>query len=89
MNDVSKMRIDQRILTTADVVSAARERETCAVVIWTFRFGSLLAGLRDGIRGAGYELAREYAPDHELWLKADDAPNCRTREGAALARSHD
>jgi hypothetical protein len=89
MNDVSKMRIDQRSLTTSDVVDAARARGTCAVVIWTFRFGSLLAGLRDGIRSAGYELARQYAPDHELWLKADDAPNCRTRGGAAPARSHD
>ncbi len=87
MNDVSKMRIDQGILTTDDVVDAARERGTCAVVIWTFRFGSLLAGLRDGIRGAGYELAREYAPNQELWLRTDDGPNCRTRGGVALARS--
>jgi hypothetical protein len=69
MNDVSKMRIDQGSLTTADVVDAARERETCAVVIWTFRFASLLSGLRDGLREAGYQLAREYAPNQELWLK--------------------
>ncbi len=86
MNDVSKMRIDQGSLTTDDVVDAARERDTCAVVIWTFRFGSLLTGLREGIRGAGYELAREYAPGHELWLRADDARDCRTRGEVAPAR---
>jgi hypothetical protein len=69
MNDVSKMRIDQRNLTTAKVVAAAGEPQTCAVVIWTFRFGSLLPGLREGLQSEGYTKAREYAPYRELWLR--------------------
>lgn len=87
LNDVSKMRIDQGTLTTAGVVAAAREPETCAVVIWTFRFGALLHGLREGLTDAGYTRAREYAPFKELWLKAPGAdPSCRATAMAAPAR---
>ena len=62
MNDVSKMRIDQGSLTTADVVDAARAPATCAVVIWTFRFGSLLPGLREG-HHVRDPVPRDVAPD--------------------------
>jgi hypothetical protein len=90
MNDISKMRFDQGLLTTGDIVDAAREHGTCAVAIWTFRFGSLARGLREGLRDAGYALAHDYSPGHELWLKTRcDAgdPNGRARATAQPARS--
>jgi hypothetical protein len=88
MNDVSKMRVDQDDLTTADVVTAARDGKTCAVVIWTFRFGSLLPGVREQLQASGYRLAREYAPSRELWLKdPGGAPACRAAAAEASGRS--
>ncbi len=90
MNDISKMRFDQGLLTTSDIVNAARDTDTCAVAIWTFRFGSLAAGLRDALRGAGYTLAHAYSPGHELWLKTPCAvrdPGHRARATAAPVRS--
>jgi hypothetical protein len=75
MNDVSKMRIDQNDLTTAKVVAAANDPKNCAVVIWTFRFGFLLPGLRESLTASGYAKAREYAPFRELWLR----PPCVVR----------
>lgn len=82
MNDVSKKRIDQGLLTTGDVVAAARAPGTCAVVVWTFRFGSLLPGLRAGLAGAGYRLAREYAPHRELWQR--ECPSRPAAPGRAV-----
>jgi Dolichyl-phosphate-mannose-protein mannosyltransferase len=73
MNDMSQMRIEQRLLTTADVVAAAGTPQNCAAVIWTPRFGAQLGGLRAGLRVEGYTLAREYAPGRELWLRPDCA----------------
>jgi hypothetical protein len=75
MNDISKMRIDQGILTTADVLEAARDEQNCVVVIWTERFGQLLPGLRDGLREIGYNREFEFAPNRELW-RLTGTPAC-------------
>jgi len=69
LNDVSKMRIDQHDLTTTKALAAAIDPKNCAVVIWTFRFGSLLPGFREGLAAEGYTKAKEYAPFRELWLR--------------------
>jgi len=82
-NDVSRLRMDQGDITTAKAVAAAARADTCAVVIWTFRFGSLLPGLREGLHSVGYQLARTYAPFRELWVKPSCAP---TRQSSAVAR---
>jgi len=70
MNDVSAMRFDQGSLTTADIVDAARRPGNCAVVIWSERFATMAPGLREGLAGAGYGLARSFGPDRELWTRA-------------------
>jgi hypothetical protein len=86
-NDVSRMRMDQGDITTAKAVAAASEPATCAVVIWTFRFGSLLPGLREGLQSAGYQLARTYGPYQELWLKPSCDPRRRTSAAGVPAGS--
>lgn len=88
MNDTARMRIDQESLTTAGVVAAARTPGTCAVVIWSERFGRLLPGLRPALAAAGYDRVAEYGPDRELWLR-DVCRDGRTRAAAESPRSPD
>jgi 4-amino-4-deoxy-L-arabinose transferase-like glycosyltransferase len=83
MNDTARARIDQGSLTTRDVIRAARTPDACAVVIWTERFGELLAGLRPGLVDAGYERTGEYGDDRELWVRA----SCRGDRTPAAAGS--
>jgi hypothetical protein len=75
MNDTSIKRIAQGRLTTASVTRAAARPETCAVVIWSTRFGRALPGLRESLGDVGYELHERYAVDRELWVKPACAPN--------------
>ena len=72
MNDTSIKRIAQRRLTTESVTEAAAEPETCAVVIWSTRFGRALPGLREELARVGYSLDERYAVNRELWTK----PSC-------------
>jgi hypothetical protein len=76
-NDVSRMRMDQHDITTEKAAAAAAEPKTCAVVIWSFRFGSLLPGFKDALTQNGYHQAKAYAPFRELWLK--DSPFCTSK----------
>jgi hypothetical protein len=69
LNDNSFARISTGRETTATVLNAAADPRTCAAVIWSFRWADNLPGLRDGLRANGYSLAREWAPDKQLWLK--------------------
>jgi hypothetical protein len=71
MNDSSIKRIAQDSLTTESVAKAAAEPGTCAVVIWSTRFGRELPGLRDALAGVGYRLQERYAVNRELWTKPD------------------
>jgi hypothetical protein len=96
MNDNSNARISTGRETTATVLNAAADPRTCAAVIWSFRWADELPGLRDGLRARGYSLAREWAPDRQLWLKNQCDPGNlaadradRARAGAARVRSRD
>jgi hypothetical protein len=75
MNDTAMKRIMQGSLTTESVTSAAAERETCAVVIWSTRFGRDLPGLRESLADVGYELQERYAVNRELWTKPECMEN--------------
>jgi hypothetical protein len=95
-NDTSISRIAQGMITTRSVLDAAGARETCAVVIWSPRFGEALQGLRAGLEQHSYSLAREWAPNKQLWLKdlCDPANRAaaradRARAAAAPVRSRD
>jgi hypothetical protein len=79
MNDLARARIDQGSITTENVIDAALTDDNCAVVIWSFRFGSLLPNFRSELARAGYSLAREYGEHRELWLR-DSCENRFVRE---------
>jgi hypothetical protein len=74
LNDPSNARIETHRLTTATVIAAARAPSTCAVVIWSFRFGNDLPGLRDALRQQRYTLSQNYAPNEQLWNKTNCHP---------------
>jgi hypothetical protein len=69
LNDSSNARIAAHLETTRSVSAAALGAGTCAVVIWTFRFGENLPGLRAALHGDGYALTANYGHDQELWLR--------------------
>ena len=77
LNDNSNARISTGRETTATVLHAAADARTCAAVIWSFRWANELPGLREGLRANGYSLAREWAPDRQLWLKDQCDPERR------------
>lgn len=82
MNDASIKRIDQDLLTTRTVSEAAARDDTCAVVIWSARFGDALPGLRPALQRAGYEQTEHFAHNHELWTKTGCRAGQRTGSGA-------
>ena len=78
MNDLARARIDQGSVTTADVIDAALTDDNCAVVIWSFRFGSLLPDFRAELERAGYYRAVEYGKGRELWFRESCKKNLPT-----------
>jgi hypothetical protein len=76
LNDSSHARIAAGRLTTDMVIAGAEQPDTCAVVIWSFRFGQDLHDLRDRLQQAGYERKLDFTPNHQLWVK--NSPECRT-----------
>jgi len=74
LNDPSNTRIETHRLTTATVAAAAAADTTCAVVIWSFRFGNDLPGLRAALQRDRYTLSENYAPNEQLWNKDSCEP---------------
>jgi Dolichyl-phosphate-mannose-protein mannosyltransferase len=75
LNDNSNARISTGRETTALVLSGAGNAYTCAMVIWSFRWGENLPGLRNGLARLGYT-SHVYARNHELWRKS----SCNLRQ---------
>ncbi len=75
MNDPSNTRIETHRLTTAMVASGAASPNTCAVIIWSYRFATDLPGLREHLRREHFQLELNFAPDKQLW----ERPECRPR----------
>jgi hypothetical protein len=68
LNDNSYPRIYEHLISTKTVTDAAAAPDTCAVVIWSFRFSQHLPGLRPALAREGYR-ATVYGPNQELWVK--------------------
>ena len=73
LNDPSVKRIDQHLLTTAMVATAAASPRVCAVVVWSSRFGNDLPGLPDALVGDGLT-RHSYGGIRALWLRPRCAP---------------
>jgi hypothetical protein len=69
LNDNSEARISTHRLTTFRVAEGAQDPKTCAIVIWSYRFGEHLPGLRDALASEDYQLMRNFAPNEQLWVK--------------------
>jgi hypothetical protein len=74
LNDASIKRIQQGMITTDVVADAAARRDTCAVAIWSNRYGRELPGLTDALTAAGYQQAATFGGVRSLWLKPDCDP---------------
>jgi 4-amino-4-deoxy-L-arabinose transferase-like glycosyltransferase len=72
LNDASIKRIEEGMITTDVVAEAAARSDTCAVAIWSNRYGRELPELTDRLAELGYEEARTWGGVRSLWLK----PGC-------------
>jgi hypothetical protein len=92
LNDNSYARISTRRETLTTVTAGAAEPRTCAVVVWSFRYGENMPGLASALSGLGYDQIRNWGPDQQLWLKRACAtrrlggPSGRARATSAPAR---
>jgi hypothetical protein len=74
LNDASIKRIQQGMITTDVVADAAARDDTCAVAIWSNRYGRELPGLTDALTDAGFEQVATFGGVRSLWLKPDCDP---------------
>jgi hypothetical protein len=72
-DDSSVKRIEQGQITADKLARAAAERDVCAVVVWTSRFGDLDLGPR--LAAAGYEVKARYGGPRVLYEKRDCRPS--------------
>jgi hypothetical protein len=90
LNDNSLARISTHRETTGMVAAGAADPKTCAVVIWSYRFGMHLPGLRAALRQRGYALELDWGRNQQVWIRMrcdPDDPAGPTRGGVALGRS--
>jgi hypothetical protein len=66
--DASRLRIDERRITTESLVAAARDQRVCTVLVWSRRFGRL-PGLPEALQGAGFVAVRQYDGGRTLFAK--------------------
>ncbi len=86
LNDNSAARISTGRETLGDVLAGAGRDDTCAVVIWSFRYDGM-TGLRDGLARLGYTKTFDAALDHQLWVKTACDPSGPQPAAAGPARS--
>jgi hypothetical protein len=86
LNDNSNARIETGSEKASDVLAGAKRDDTCAVVIWSFRYDGM-AGLREGLTRLGYTKTFDAAPDRQLWIKTACDPNGQPTATAAPGRS--
>lgn len=86
LNDNSSARILTRNETAFTVERGAADVQTCAVVVWSFRFARELPGLASGLYREGYTVAARFSQGRALWLKTNcDAVDRDDRARAAPA----
>ena len=73
LDDSSVKRIEQGQITAEKIARAAADRDMCAVLVWTSRYGDLDLGPR--LAAAGYEVTARYGGPRVLYERR----NCRPR----------
>lgn len=73
--DASILLVESGRLTAADIAESAGDRNVCAVVVWTGRFGGM-DSLPDRLADLDFEVARTYGEDGDqiLYLRPDCEP---------------
>src|SRR5262245_22248202 len=71
-DDSSIKRVEQGQITAAKLARAAADRDVCAVLVWTSRYGDLDLGPR--FAAAGYEVTARYGGPRVLYEKRDCRP---------------
>lgn len=63
LNDASVKRVRQGSITVGLIAEAAARPDTCAVVVWSRRYGAELPGLPEALADAGYVVAATFGGD--------------------------